>query len=119
MNKILIISEGDFVSKAFVRRFPKYNINVIPPHQLPLNAYEDKYNLVLVDVPAEIVPIMKEPLKMIHQFGTPVVVITDSNLSKDVMAEVEPLTIFFVKPVDPEMVVSLAGAYLDHSCDGI
>ena len=46
-------------------------------------------------------------------------VVTDSNLSKDVMAEVEPLTIFFVKPVDPEMVVSLAGAYLDHPCDGL
>lgn len=119
MNKILIISEGDFVIKAFAGRFPNYDINVIPPHQLPANAFEDKYNLVLVDVPAEVVQVIIEPLKKIHQFGTPIVVVTDSSLSKDVLTEVEPLTIFFVKPVDPEMVISLAGAYLDHSCNGL
>ena len=118
MNKILLIAEGDFVSGAFARRFPNCEVNVIAPHKLTTNAYEDKYNLVLVDVPSEVVTVIKEPLKIIHRIGTPVVVVTDAHLSKDALAEMEPLTIF-VKPVDPEMVVSLAGAYLDHQRCGL
>lgn len=123
MRRVLIVSNGTHVSNAFVQRFPTYEINVISPGLLPVNEYEGRYNLIVLDVLYEEIPMIKEPLKMMcRKFKTPIVVVTDSfadvlDISKRLAID-GPFPVF-VKPVDAEIVVSLGEAYACMGLDDI
>ncbi|MBF0505738.1 MAG: hypothetical protein HQL09_02780 [Nitrospirae bacterium] len=115
MKEVVIVSRGSFVSSTFIRRFPNCDINIIPHYRLQRNAYEDKYNLIVPYVSSEEIPAIQEPLKMMCQkLMPPIVAVTDSfvGVSKE-LAELGLFTIF-VKPVDAETIVSLAGAYCEN-----
>ena len=123
MRKVLVVSNGTFVSSTFAQRFPNHEIKVTTPHQLPATAHEDKYNLIVLDVPSgEILTIKETLIMMCQKFRTPIVAVTDSfadvsALSTE-LAEAGPFPIL-VKPVDAEMVVSLGEAFMSSTRDDI